>query len=229
MTVSSPGDLQLAVTLLNLHARWGRHRTICERTDVARTDKPHSDRKLTSRTHRRTQWSRGLYDDSHVADGGSLSVSVKGDRLPVGADEPQRSRGGSIEFSQGQRQKGGTMRGNFFETLFDFKFEKFLIVRVAQVLYTLVVFGTGLYAVLFALSGLQADQPERLIYAVVGWFLMILVARINLELMLVMFRIFENTEDILLEMQVPDPSEQAPSTPTGPTDAASSGEPSPAT
>src|SRR5690606_35521653 len=158
-------------------------------------------RQLTSRTHRRTQWSRGLYDDSHVADGGSLSVSVKGDRLPVGADEPQRSRGGSIEVSQGQRQKGGTMRGNFFETLFDFKFEKFLIVRVAQVLYTLVVDGTGLYAGLFARAGLQADQPARLIYAVVGWFLMILVARINLELMLVMFRIFEHTEDSLLYMQ----------------------------
>jgi len=91
-------------------------------------------------------------------------------------------------------------RGNgFWSRFFDFSFEEFITPSLIKVLFVIamVVIGLGVLAAIimgFVASGVYGIFV--LIAALIGGFIYLLLARVGLEMVVVFFRIRENTEEI---------------------------------
>jgi len=87
----------------------------------------------------------------------------------------------------------------FFGRLFDFSFEEFITLSIIKILYVLFVIAAGLAAlgifVAFASQG-GATLVAGLIAAPIGFLLYVIMARVWLELLIVIFRIADNTAEI---------------------------------
>lgn len=120
----------------------------------------------------------------------------------------------------------------FFASLFDFSFETFITQRVVKVLYGLSIAAAGLWALFLIVSGFRDSAGTGVLMLLIGGPLVFLViviyARVVLEVLLVIFRISEQTsrlsEDVaqvaertgrLVEMSGRPPS-AAPGPPPGP-------------
>ena len=86
---------------------------------------------------------------------------------------------------------------NLFSGLFDFSFNLLLLRRLVKLLYALSILGGGITVVTAVVLGMQQSPAQGLINLVAGvasLFVGILVARLLLELSLVILRIAEGIE-----------------------------------
>jgi len=100
----------------------------------------------------------------------------------------------------------------FFVTLLDFSFTEFITIRVVGFLYALGIIAAAIAAIALIVSGFRAGVGEgvgSLILAPLVFLLYVLVGRIWLEVIVVMFRIAENTERLVERAEG-----QAPASPT---------------
>lgn len=94
-----------------------------------------------------------------------------------------------------------TSRG-FLSRLFDTSFTEFITPGVVRVLYVLAMVLAGLYAVFFLVAGLAALADGNggglvlIVVSPVAFLLMVIYARVALEVVLALFRIAENTEHL---------------------------------
>ncbi len=84
----------------------------------------------------------------------------------------------------------------FFASLFDLSFSEFVTIRIIKVLFVLAIILSGIFAVGILVAGLAGGAGKgvlALIAAPIVFFLYVLGARIWLEVIIVLFRIAENT------------------------------------
>jgi hypothetical protein len=88
----------------------------------------------------------------------------------------------------------------FLASLFDFSFSEYITMKVIRVLYMLIVILVGIVALFMLLGGLMAlgSNPVQglltIILAPVGFLLYVVMSRVYLELVMVIFKIGDNTE-----------------------------------
>jgi ACR3 family arsenite efflux pump ArsB len=88
----------------------------------------------------------------------------------------------------------------FLGDLFDFGFEDFITVRIIKVIYILGMILIGIGALIALVGGLSRGGGTSIIFTVLvvplGALLMIIFFRVYLELVVVIFRIGENSTEI---------------------------------
>ncbi len=91
---------------------------------------------------------------------------------------------------------------SFFQALFDFSFSSYVTPKIIKFVYALSIAGAGLFLLMMLSAGLLArgmGPAEGLIVLVVAplaAFLIVLYSRIMLELVMVLFKISEDTHAI---------------------------------
>jgi len=87
----------------------------------------------------------------------------------------------------------------FFAQLFDFSFAQFITTRMIKWLYGLVMFFTVVIAIASIVSAFSESYGFGVVLLIVAplWFLLsVIVARVLLEMVIVLFRIAEHVENI---------------------------------
>ena len=86
--------------------------------------------------------------------------------------------------------------GGFFNDLFDIRFTRFVSLRLISVVYVLILVLVSIVALAVIFSGFAngvAYGIFSLIFAVLGWLIYIVLARVVLEAFAVLFRIHDDT------------------------------------
>src|SRR4051812_48689732 len=86
--------------------------------------------------------------------------------------------------------------GSFFNDLFDFRFTRFVSLRLISIVYILILIAVSLGALVIVFAGFAQGGGTgvvALIFAAVGWLLYIILARVGLEAFAVLFRIHDDT------------------------------------
>ena len=99
-------------------------------------------------------------------------------------------------------RKGHIMQQNkgFFAGLFDLSFTEFITLRIIKCLFILAIIGSGIFALVVLVSLINEGGINILfafIAAPIVFFLYILGARMWLELIIVLFRIADNTTQLV--------------------------------
>lgn len=97
------------------------------------------------------------------------------------------------------------MEKGFFASLFDLSFSDFITIRLIKVLYILAIAGSVLGGLILIISGFANGFGTGILFLLLSplvVILYILMARIWLELVIVVFRIAENTSQ-LVKMKEP--------------------------
>jgi len=84
----------------------------------------------------------------------------------------------------------------FFGSLFDLSFTEFVTTRIIKFLFVLAIIGSGIGALILLIGGITGGGAQAfvsIILAPIVFFLYVLLARIWLEVIIVLFRIAENT------------------------------------
>ncbi len=93
----------------------------------------------------------------------------------------------------------------FFGDLFDFEFKDFITVRIIKVIYILGMILIGIGALIALVGGLSRGGGASIIFTVLvvplGALLMIIFFRVYLELVVVIFRIGENSTEIVRKLE----------------------------
>lgn len=86
-------------------------------------------------------------------------------------------------------------------TLFDFSFSSFLSTKLIKFLYVIAILGAAIVALMLIAGGFAEGTGmgllTLLIIAPLAFFAMLLYARIMMELMIVLFRISENLQELV--------------------------------
>lgn len=114
----------------------------------------------------------------------------------------------------------------FFASLFDIDFKSLVITRVIKVLYVLIIIVLGL-GTLVLIASAFADSATTgvvaLIFAPLVFLVYLIFARIYLEILIVVFRIYENTNRMVgnspQQGVAPGPNASPPLPPPGPENA----------
>ena len=91
----------------------------------------------------------------------------------------------------------------FFSGLFDFSFKDFITIRVIKVLFILAIIGSAIAALAMLIGGFMSFRvgAGRALLMIIGspilFFVYVLLARIWLEIVVVIFRIAENTSTLV--------------------------------
>ncbi len=83
-----------------------------------------------------------------------------------------------------------------FGSLFDISFTDFVTIRIIKVLFVLAIIGSGIGALVLLIGGITSGVAQAFVYIILApiiFFLYVLLARIWLEVIIVLFRIAENT------------------------------------
>ena len=94
------------------------------------------------------------------------------------------------------------MEQGFLASLFDLSFQDFITTRIVKVLFILGIIGAGLWAVVFLFAGLAqggAFALGALIGAPLGFLMIVLGTRVWLELIIVVFRVADNTAELVAQ------------------------------
>lgn len=108
------------------------------------------------------------------------------------------------------------MEKGFFASLFDFSFSSFVTPKLIKVLFILLLVVLGFFYLIFGISLASQDSNLGVLWFLVLGPLMIfiysLIYRVLLELIMVIFRIYENSRDqvALLRAVHPEASAQVP-------------------
>lgn len=90
-------------------------------------------------------------------------------------------------------------RKGFFASLFDFSFTEFITIRIIKILYGIVIFLAGLSVLYLIIYGFRLSAAMGILYLVLSpviFILYVIIARVWLEIVMVIFRIAENTQKI---------------------------------
>jgi len=105
------------------------------------------------------------------------------------------------------------MQQGFFKSLFDLSFTSLITTKIIKVLYVLAMIGIAFYALIFTVAAFQASSALGLLVLVVGAPLFALAAliyaRVLLEVFIALFRIMENTSELVATLR---PNVAAPPT-----------------
>jgi hypothetical protein len=108
----------------------------------------------------------------------------------------------------------------FFGSLFDLSFKSLIAMRIIKVLYVLAIVLIGLYALLFIAGGFGRSTAAGLVVLVVVVPIFTLVSliytRVLLEVLIAVFRIMENTSELVARASALEPSKSSPSAPQPP-------------
>ena len=88
----------------------------------------------------------------------------------------------------------------FFKRLFDLSFKEFVTTKIVTFLFILAIVLAGLFALGILISGISRGGGMAfvsLIIAPIVFFLYVLLSRIWLELIIVLFRVAENTTTLV--------------------------------
>lgn len=94
------------------------------------------------------------------------------------------------------------MEQGFLASLFDFSFQEFITTRIVKVLFVLGIIASGLWAIVFLLTGLSqggAFAFGALIGAPLGFLMIVLGTRVWLELIIVVFRVADHTAELVAQ------------------------------
>lgn len=83
-----------------------------------------------------------------------------------------------------------------FGSLFDFSFNQFVTIRVIKFIFVLGLIGSAIFTLIFLGSGFQVGFGRGLLHLILSpvvFFLLALYSRVVCEMIIVMFRIAENT------------------------------------
>jgi hypothetical protein len=95
--------------------------------------------------------------------------------------------------------------------LFDFSFTEFVTTKIIKFLFALGVIASGIAAVVMLVGGLAVltSEPLRgigmIILSPIAFLLYVIGARVYLELIMIIFRIAEHTEEIAVRGRGPQP------------------------
>jgi hypothetical protein len=106
---------------------------------------------------------------------------------PPPAEQPPARQGASSSPATG---------GSFFNDLFDFRFTRFVSLRLISIVYLLILIAVSLGALVVVFIGFANGGGAgivALIFAAVGWLLYVILARVSLEAFAVLFRIHDDT------------------------------------
>jgi len=87
----------------------------------------------------------------------------------------------------------------FLATLFDFSFSEFVTIKIIKLLYGLAMFFAAIGALAAIISGFGSGALTGVITLIVSpliFLLYVILARVWLEIVIVIFRIAENTKEI---------------------------------
>jgi hypothetical protein len=110
-----------------------------------------------------------------------------------------RIAAGAAQRSKPQEYMMDDSRG-FFSKLFDTTFQDFITPSIARVVYVILIIAAALWSLLFLVNGLRSGNASGvvggLVLAPICFLVGVLVSRIYMELVLVIFRIAENTKHL---------------------------------
>ncbi|MEL6616200.1 MAG: DUF4282 domain-containing protein, partial [Bacteroidota bacterium] len=90
--------------------------------------------------------------------------------------------------------------GGFLSALFDFSFRELITPKVIRVLYMLIVIAIGLGSLFVLLGALASGEVTTILFALIGvpigFLLYVILARVYMEILIVIFRIGEDVADI---------------------------------
>jgi hypothetical protein len=93
----------------------------------------------------------------------------------------------------------------FFASLFDFSFKSFITLRFIKVLYIVIIVLAGIIAFAFFATTLATGNLGSIIlgllFGAIFFFFYVILARLGLELLVVIFRIGENTSILVDQAQ----------------------------
>ncbi len=96
---------------------------------------------------------------------------------------------------------------NFFAALFDLSFNELLTIRIIKILYVLAILASAFGALVILASGMAsrdvATTLGSLILAPVVFVIYVLLARIGLEVIILLFKISENTGKLAGQAEAP--------------------------
>lgn len=108
----------------------------------------------------------------------------------------------------------------FFGSLFDLSFTSLVATRIIKLLYVLAIILIGLYALLFIVGGFTnstaAGLLVLLIIAPIFTLASLVYARVLLELIIALFRIMENTNQLVARANALEPATTSASGPQAP-------------
>lgn len=99
-------------------------------------------------------------------------------------------------------------QSGFFAALFDLSFTSLVTTRIIKVLYVLAIIVIALYALFFIAAGFHQSSTDGLLVLVIGAPLFALFSliytRVLLEVFIALFRIMENTGELVARANVPE-------------------------
>lgn len=105
------------------------------------------------------------------------------------------------------------MQKGFFSSLFDFSFTEFITPKIISILFIIGVIGSGISALGFIVSGFAADVVMGILFLILSpivFLLMVIVFRVYMEIIIILFKIYENIKTIS------ESKESNPDTPPAP-------------
>jgi uncharacterized membrane protein len=108
----------------------------------------------------------------------------------------------------------------FFGSLFDLSFTSLVTTRIIKVLYVLAIILIGLYALVFIAGGFSNSTSVGivvlLIIAPIFTLVSLIYTRVLLEVIIALFRIMENTSELVARARALEPSRAPASDPQAP-------------
>ena len=92
----------------------------------------------------------------------------------------------------------------FFTTLFDFSFSEFIVPKILKVLYGLGILGAAITAIGFIVNGFGAGVLGGIVMLILSpviFVIGVILVRVYLEVIMVLFRIADNTAKMVQENQ----------------------------
>jgi hypothetical protein len=92
------------------------------------------------------------------------------------------------------------MEKGFFASLFDISFDSLITTRIIKILYVLILIVIGLFTLFFIIAGFASGAGRgvgTLIFAPLIALLYVIYARVFLEVLIVLFKIGENTAELV--------------------------------
>ena len=87
----------------------------------------------------------------------------------------------------------------FLGALFDFSFSEFITVKLIKILYILGIIFSTIVAIIFIVSGFNISTGVGIIFLILSpiiFLLYVILIRIYLEIIIVIFKIAENTKQL---------------------------------
>lgn len=102
------------------------------------------------------------------------------------------------------------MQKGFIASLFDFSFTSLVTTRIIKVLYVISMILIGLQALAFTLAAFQVSSGLGLLTLVIlaplGFLFFLAYARVLLEVLIALFRIMENTQQLVAQGGYQEPA-----------------------